>query len=60
MLKEGIADYVQDLQLRNMMDSHTRCEKTSGRAERRTAYTTQDIDWLYGRRMGRNWPASGR
>jgi predicted transposase YbfD/YdcC len=31
------------------MDSRTRCEKTSGRVERRTSYTTQDIGWLYGR-----------
>jgi predicted transposase YbfD/YdcC len=49
MLKEEIADYVQDMQLCDTMDSRTMCEKTSGRAERRTAYTTQDIGWLYGR-----------
>jgi predicted transposase YbfD/YdcC len=49
MLKEEIAGYVQDTQLRGAMDSHTMCEKTSGRVELRTAYTTQDIGWLYGR-----------
>jgi predicted transposase YbfD/YdcC len=31
------------------MGSHTMCGKTSGRAGRRTAYTTRDIDRLYGR-----------
>jgi predicted transposase YbfD/YdcC len=49
ILKEEIADYVQDVRLRNTMDSRTMCEKTSGRVEQRTGYTTQDIDWLYGR-----------
>jgi predicted transposase YbfD/YdcC len=49
MVKEEIADYIQDMQLRDTMDSRTMCEKTSGRAEGRTSYTTQDIGWLYGR-----------
>jgi predicted transposase YbfD/YdcC len=48
-LKEDIAGYIQDEGLRKTMDSHTRCEKTSGRVERRTAYTTGDIGWLDGR-----------
>jgi predicted transposase YbfD/YdcC len=48
-LKEEIAGYVQEKGLRDTMDSHTSCEKTSGREERRTAYTTGDIDWLYGK-----------
>jgi predicted transposase YbfD/YdcC len=35
MLKEEIADYVQDIQLRDTTGSRTMCEKTSGRVERR-------------------------
>jgi hypothetical protein len=49
MLNEEIADYVQDIQLRDTTGSRTMCEKTSGMVERRTAYTTRDIDWFYGR-----------
>jgi predicted transposase YbfD/YdcC len=49
VLKEEITDYVHDPHLRKRMDRHSRCEKTSGRVERRTAYTTPDIGWLYGR-----------
>jgi predicted transposase YbfD/YdcC len=49
MLNEEIADYVQDIQLRDTTGSRTMCEKTSNGVERRTAYTTQDIGWLYGR-----------
>jgi predicted transposase YbfD/YdcC len=48
-LKEQIAEYVQDEGLRKGMDSHTTCEKTSGRVERRTAYTSEEIGWLYGK-----------
>jgi predicted transposase YbfD/YdcC len=58
MVKEERADYVQDLQLRNRMDRPTRSEKTGGRAERRTSYTTQAIDWLYGREDGEQWACS--
>ena len=29
------------------MDTHSTIEKTSGRIERRTAYTSTDIEWLY-------------
>jgi predicted transposase YbfD/YdcC len=59
-LKEDIAEYVQDKGLRKTMDSHTTCGKTSGRVERRTAYTTGDISWLYGKGIGRNLHALGR
>jgi predicted transposase YbfD/YdcC len=48
-LKEDIEGYVQDEHLRKTMDSHTSVDKTSGRVERRTAYTSGDIDWLYGK-----------
>ena len=48
-LKEDIADYVQDAGLRGTMDYYTTCEKNSGRVERREAYATSDIGWLYGK-----------
>jgi predicted transposase YbfD/YdcC len=48
-LMEDIADYVQDARLRATMDSHSVCEKNSGRVERRTAYAACCIDWLHGK-----------
>ncbi len=45
-LKEDIEDYVQDKELRNKMNSYTTLEKQSGRIEKRTAYITQEIEWL--------------
>jgi predicted transposase YbfD/YdcC len=48
-LKQDTEDYVQDDHLRKTMDTHTTCEKNSGRVERRTAYTTCDIGWLAGK-----------
>ena len=48
-LKEDIEGYVQDEDLRKTMDTHTSIEKTSGRIERRTAYTSGEIDWLSGK-----------
>ena len=48
-LKAEIADYVADKSLRASMDTCTKREKNRGRIECRTAYTTSDIDWLYGR-----------
>ena len=48
-LKEEIADYIQDEKLRKTMDKHETLEKKSGRIERRTAFATEDIDWLFGK-----------
>jgi len=48
-LKRDIEDYVQDEDLQKTMDTFTTVEKNSGRIERRTAFTTCDIDWLYGK-----------
>lgn len=45
-LKKDIEDYVQDDDLRQTMDSATTLEKNRGRIERRTAYTSSDIEWL--------------
>lgn len=44
-----IADYVGDLSLRKTMDKAVKKEKNRDRIETRTAYTTCDIDWLFGR-----------
>ena len=46
-LKEDIEDYVKDIELRKTMDKETSSEKNRGRIERRTAYVTDDIDWLF-------------
>ena len=48
-LKQDIADYIQDPTLRKTMNSHKTVEKNRGRIESRTAFTTTDIDWLYGK-----------
>jgi len=45
-LKQDIETYVQDEDLRKIMDTFSTLEKNSGRIERRTAYATHDIDWL--------------
>ena len=45
-LKEGIEDYVQDEDLQKTMDKATTIEKNRDRIERRTAYSTKDIDWI--------------
>lgn len=52
MLKQDIEDYVQDSDLRKTMDTKTAREKNRGRTETRTAYVTQDINWLDGKK---NW-----
>jgi predicted transposase YbfD/YdcC len=59
VLKEERADYVQDPHVRKRMDSHTRCGKTGGRAERRAAYTAQDTGRLYGREDWENLACTG-
>ena len=44
-LKEDIEGFVQDEHLRKTMDTHSTFDKTSGRIERRTAYTSNNIEW---------------
>lgn len=51
-LKKDIEDYVQDDSLKKTMDTCRSCEKNSGRIEQRTAFSTCDIEWLYGKE---NW-----
>ena len=48
-LKQEIEDYVQDTKLRKTMDTFKTHEKNNGRIELRRAYTTSDIEWLYGK-----------
>ena len=48
-MKEDIEGYVQDKHLQKTMDTAVTVEKTSGRVERRTAYTSADIGWLSGK-----------
>lgn len=46
-LKESIQDYVQDEVLQKTMNTAVKTEKNRERAEKRTAYTTNETDWLY-------------
>jgi len=46
-LKKDIEDYVGDSDLREKMDTSETLEKNRGRIERRTAFSTCDIDWLH-------------
>ena len=45
-LKKDIEDYIQDADLRQSMDNSATLEKNRGRIERRTAFTTNDVEWL--------------
>lgn len=45
-LKKAIEGYVQDDVLKEQMDIDKSQEKNRGRIEKRTAYVTQDVDWL--------------
>jgi len=52
-LKDEIERFVQDDQLRKSMDTHETREKNGGRIERRTAFSTHSVDWIFGRE---EWP----
>lgn len=45
-LKTDIADYVQDKDIQKTMDKAVKTEKNRDRNEKRTAYTTNKINWL--------------
>jgi len=49
ILKQDIEDYVQDDDLQKNMDTFSTLEKSRERIEQRTAFTTHDIEWLYGK-----------
>lgn len=46
-LESEIADFVEDKTLQKTMDKAAKTEKSHGRIEKRTAYVTNDIDWLF-------------
>jgi predicted transposase YbfD/YdcC len=48
-LKSEIAGYVEDESLRKTMDTAVKLEKNKDRIETRTAYATDNIDWLFGK-----------
>lgn len=45
-LKADIEDYIQDSSLRKTMDKSMKTEKNRDRIEKRTAFVTNDINWL--------------
>ncbi len=45
-LRQDLEDYVQDPELRKSMDCERSLEKNGGRIERRTAFVTDNIDWM--------------
>lgn len=47
-LKKDIEDYVQDQALQKGMEKAVSTEKSRDRAEKRTAYVTDDVEWLHG------------
>lgn len=48
-LKQDIADYVGDAALRGIMDTASRTEKNRDRIEKRSAFVTEETEWLTGR-----------
>ena len=48
-IDKDIEDYVQDPSLRKTMDTSETLEKNRERIERRTAFLTHDVDWLFGK-----------
>lgn len=55
ILKEEIELYIQN----ENMDKCTHTEKNGGRIEKRTAYTTTEIDWLTGKEQWKNLSCIG-
>jgi predicted transposase YbfD/YdcC len=58
-LMQEIRDYVEDPQIRQTMEQESRTEKNRDRIETRTAYTTTDISWLYGKEKWKNLSCIG-
>ena len=48
-LKQDIESYIQDEDLRKAMNASATLEKNGGRIERRIAFTTGDVGWLFGK-----------
>lgn len=53
-LEREISEYVQDEMLRKGMDCKRKTEKNRGRVETRTAYSTCNVTWLYGKEKWKN------
>ncbi len=53
-LEREISEYVQDGTLRKCMDCKRKTEKNRDRIETRTAYSTGDVAWLYGKEKWKN------
>lgn len=58
-LKEELECYVKDDPLHITMDTHTTCEKQSSKIEKRTAYTTNDVAWIFGKEDWENLTCIG-
>ncbi len=52
--KKDIEDFVQDTTLQSQMESVSKTEKSHGRLEKRTAYVTNEIEWLEQRNEWKN------
>ena len=48
-LEQDIADCIGDDTLRETMDTASQTEKSRERIEKRSAFTTEETDWLYGK-----------
>lgn len=53
-LEAEIADFVEDECLLKTMDCFSKTEKNRDRIEKRTAYVTSEIDWLFGKHEWKN------
>lgn len=53
-LEKEISEYVHDDILRKGMDCETHTEKNRDRIETRTAYSIDDVTWLYGKEKWKN------
>lgn len=53
-LKSDIEDYIQDSDLQSTMETVVKKEKNRGRIETRTAFVTNDIEWLNQRKDWKN------
>jgi predicted transposase YbfD/YdcC len=58
-MKEEIEDYVQNKSLRDKMDTAETNEKSRNRIEKRTAYTTFDVDWFEDKNEWKNLACFG-
>ncbi|MDR2910259.1 MAG: ISAs1 family transposase [Bacteroidales bacterium] len=58
-LKQDIESCIQDAELRKSMDTTTKVENNGGRIEKRTAFSTTDIEWLETRKLWMNMASIG-